>query len=494
MSLKAIFSGDWSALKKTCTDAVNGVKAAGSKMESAFSGLKGVAAGALAFAGIGLGTAELKKLIAEADNLGKTSRNIGITTDQLQGLRYAAESVNFPVEQIEPAFAKLKKLIGDAENGSTEAARKFGLMGIKLEELKGKTPYEQFRLVAEAISMIEDPTERTTAAMNIFGEQGQKALEFLASFEQASADLAARGQLIDAEQIKNAEEFSQLCTDIQKSLQAWTINSGFLQSLKEIAEGLAAIATNASRLKSMGGTEKKESRWRTAGRWALNGLGGLPGVALAGGWRMGDKLLPDNSTIHVPADPAPAVGKRESDRALQERRQAVIDQTRAQEAEAKKAEEAKKAAEAAKRKAEEEEKAARRVSDQVNGYADQVRYAQLKARGLSREAEIQKALDQARKAKGSDLTPQEVRRISAAAGAAYDIANIRSVPVPQWNPEELKDSLNRIGGYNGSQGRPTVSPEQYAKMSADRLKTIADRANEIANNLKLSEESGPKFP
>ena len=116
MSLKAIFSGDWSALKKTCTDAVNGVKAAGSKMESAFSGLKGVAAGALAFAGIGLGTAELKKLIAEADNLGKTSRNIGITTDQLQGLRYAAESVNFPVEQIEPAFAKLKKLIGDAEN------------------------------------------------------------------------------------------------------------------------------------------------------------------------------------------------------------------------------------------------------------------------------------------------------------------------------------------------------------------------------------------
>ena len=81
-----------------------------------------------------------------------------------------------------------------------------------------------------------------------------------------------------------------------------------------------------------------------------------------------------------------------------------------------------------------------------------------------------------------------------AAGAAYDIANIRSVPVPQWNPEELKDSLNRIGGYNGSQGRPTVSPEQYAKMSADRLKTIADRANEIANNLKLSEESGPKFP
>lgn len=494
MSLKAIFSGDWSALKKTCTDAVNGVKAAGSKMESAFSGLKGVAAGALAFAGIGFGTAELKKLIAEADNLGKTSRNIGITTDQLQGLRYAAESVNFPVEQIEPAFAKLKKLIGDAENGSTEAARKFGLMGIKLEELKGKTPYEQFRLVAEAISMIKDPTEHTTAAMNIFGEQGQKALEFLSSFEQASADLAARGQLIDAEQIKNAEEFSQLCTDIQKSLQAWAINSGFLQSLKKIAEGLAAAATFAARLKSMGATENKESRWRTAGWWALNGLGGLPSVALMGGWRMGDKLLPDNSTIHAPAGPAPTVGKRETDRALQERRQAVIDQTRAQEAEAKKAEEAKKAAEAARKKAEEEEKAARRVSDQVNGYADQVRYAQLKARGLSREAEIQKALDQARKAKGSDLTPQEVRRISAAAGAAYDIANIRSVPVPQWNPEELKDSLNRIGGYNGSQGRPTVSPEQYAKMSADRLKTIADRANEIANNLKLSEESGPKFP
>ena len=82
------------------------------------------------------------------------------------------------------------------------------------------------------------------------------------------------------------------------------------------------------------------------------------------------------------------------------------------------AEEAKKAAEAARKKAEEEEKAARRVSDQVNGYADQVRYAQLKARGLSREAEIQKALDQARKAKGSDLTPQEIQRISAAAGAA----------------------------------------------------------------------------
>lgn len=498
MSLKAIFSGDWSALKKTCTDAVNGVKAAGSKMESAFSGLKGVAAGALAFAGIGLGTAELKKLIAEADNLGKTSRNIGITTDQLQGLRYAAESVNFPVEQIEPAFAKLKKLIGDAENGSAEAARKFGLMGIKLEELKGKTPYEQFRLVAEAISMIKDPTERTTAAMNIFGEQGQKALEFLSSFEQASADLAARGQLIDAEQIKNAEQFSQLCTDIQKSLQAWTINSGFLQSLKEIAEGLAAAATSAARLKSMGARENKGNGWRTAGRWALNALSGLSADPnfnpLLGGTGYGSYYLPDNSTIHAPAGPAPTVGKRETDRALQERRQAVIDQTRAQEAEAKKAEEAKKAAEAARKKAEEEEKAARRVSDQVNGYADQVRYAQLKARGLSREAEIQKALDQARKAKGSDLTPQEVRRISAAAGAAYDIANIRSVPVPQWNPEELKDSLNRIGGYNGSQGRPTVSPEQYAKMSADRLKTIADRANEIANNLKLSEESGPKFP
>ena len=71
-------------------------------------------------------------------------------------------------------------------------------LGINLDELKKKTPAEQFRTLGSAINTIQDPSQKAAASMEIFGRSGAELLSLFSSdgFGEAAAQVGTQAQIL----------------------------------------------------------------------------------------------------------------------------------------------------------------------------------------------------------------------------------------------------------------------------------------------------------
>lgn len=242
MSVNIRIGATITALKNACNSAVGYVKQTAKKMQSVTGGMKSIFGGMLAFAGVSAGIAGIKSLVDQCDNLSKSARNIGVTGEELQSLEYAAKSANMPLEKIPMIFSKIKNEAGKALNGDTAGLQKFAALGMSIDDLRNKKPYELFALVAKSINSISDPVERTRAGMALFGEEFDKMQGFLQGFQSSAAELKKSGGIITNEELEAAEKFNQGITDIVTKLQALAVNSGFVSQLADIIDRLKYLS------------------------------------------------------------------------------------------------------------------------------------------------------------------------------------------------------------------------------------------------------------
>lgn len=197
---------------------------------SATKGLSTAAAGALGgLAAMGLKAAE------NADNLNTMAKQTGFSTEALQKMQYAAESVDVSVETIAGAAEKMKAKIKSSEDS-------FKSLGVSVRDANGE--YRQtediFNDVVAAIGGIENETERDIAAMNIFGKSASELAGILDDGGQALKALgdeaAKKGLIIPQEDIDKANELQ----DKMDELKA-TLNGAFGQAAISTLEALAPI-------------------------------------------------------------------------------------------------------------------------------------------------------------------------------------------------------------------------------------------------------------
>ena len=67
------------------------------------------------------------------------------------------------------------------ERGLKTSTDLLDMLGVSAEQFKQASPEERFKLLAEAISQIEDPTLRAGIALNVFGRSGRELLPMLAA-------------------------------------------------------------------------------------------------------------------------------------------------------------------------------------------------------------------------------------------------------------------------------------------------------------------------
>ena len=109
------------------------------------------------------------------------SGQTGVAIDRLMELQLAFEQAGMSANDVQPVLAKLQRNIAEAASGSIEAAKKFALMGISIEEIQGLSADEQLARVGDAISKIQNPTQRAAIAMEVFGKSGAKLLALFAA-------------------------------------------------------------------------------------------------------------------------------------------------------------------------------------------------------------------------------------------------------------------------------------------------------------------------
>src|SRR5947209_1037656 len=196
----------------------------GKEIEGAFSGAKAAITGLFAAFTVGLLTKQIKKSLDYAGSIAEVSRTLGVTTKDLQTFRYAASQTGVAQDQLEVGLRRLTVSMGKAELGSKAQQKAFGALGISVDQLKGKTTGDVFRLMADSLSKVTDRAQRAAVEMELMGRSGSTLDNLLAPGSKRLNELAEAAQrlgiVLSDSQIQGAEETAHKLAAVKEVLAA----------------------------------------------------------------------------------------------------------------------------------------------------------------------------------------------------------------------------------------------------------------------------------
>lgn len=260
--------------------------------------LAALGAAAAAAAAAALFTAS-KRAIEFADNIGKTARAIGVTAEELQELRHAADRAGVSQSQFDSAMQRFTRGLGEAANGTGTARRALEQLGLSMEDLQGKSPAEALQIVADRAKGIEDPMRRASLMSDMFGRSGQQMALMLAGGSHEIERMRERardlGVVLSNDMIARSEQANDQLSDMSDVLR--TAGLSLALEFMPAMQAMARLFTDGSfqaGVKFIGGEIATMIDWmsrneqtiiRVAGALAGMKVGrfaGLPGM-LAGG-------------------------------------------------------------------------------------------------------------------------------------------------------------------------------------------------------------------
>ncbi len=125
--------------------------------------------------------------------LSDLSANTGIAVGDLVVLQQEFANAGKSAEDIGPVFGKMAKTL---QGGSADDT--IEKLGVNLEDLKKKTPAEQFRTLGAAINSVQDPSQKAAASMQIFGRSGAELLALFSSdgFGDAASQVGSQAEIL----------------------------------------------------------------------------------------------------------------------------------------------------------------------------------------------------------------------------------------------------------------------------------------------------------
>lgn len=114
------------------------------------------------------------------DSIAKMARRTGVSVEALSEMGFAAEQSGSSLETLEGGLRRMQRTVGDAISGMQSAKDALAALGVSADMLQGLSPEQQFKVMADGLSRIEDPTLRAAAAMEVFGRSGTQLLPLVA--------------------------------------------------------------------------------------------------------------------------------------------------------------------------------------------------------------------------------------------------------------------------------------------------------------------------
>jgi len=168
------------------------------------------------------GALSVKTYAEMGDDVQKMALRTGFSTEALSELRYAAELSGTNLEGLDKAVKRMSGTILDAQDGMETYVRAFEHIGIKVEELEGLNPEEQFLKIALAIADVEDPMKRAALAQDMFGRSGTELLPMLANGAAGVNELREAAHkfapIFDQEAANAAANFNDRLADLTGSV------------------------------------------------------------------------------------------------------------------------------------------------------------------------------------------------------------------------------------------------------------------------------------
>ena len=117
-----------------------------------------------------------KAFVQFGDEMDKMALRTGFSRQALQEFYLAAELTGASIQEVEGSVRAMQNVIRNAERGLARAGENLRALNLTSAQLQGLRPEEQFRLIADRLSAIEDPSRRAGLAIQILGRNGQRLL------------------------------------------------------------------------------------------------------------------------------------------------------------------------------------------------------------------------------------------------------------------------------------------------------------------------------
>lgn len=221
---------DQSKLDKGLTGAEGKLTGYKGKLGSFGKMVGGIAIGAIAglTAALGGAFAATLKVTDGFDNIAKTSKKLGVSTDAYQEMEYWASQNGIATNQMERAVGRLNQRMGLAAEGNEKYSSALEKLGVNMEDVRSGSisTEDAFAKSLQTLSEMTNEQEKSALASELFGTKLARDLmpalqDGSLSLEEAKQKAEELGIVIDEETLTAAEEFNDTWDDLTRSMSAF---------------------------------------------------------------------------------------------------------------------------------------------------------------------------------------------------------------------------------------------------------------------------------
>ena len=169
-----------------------------------------------------------KSVFDSASHIKDLSDQLGISTDAVQGFKFAAEQGGSSLDAVGTALEKMNENLAGGSKSTVQALKDAGLNFQNIRSLK---PEDAFLAITDAIKQIEDPMTQARVAVELFGKRGA---ELLPQIKEGFGDAAKAAKKMSEDTIRDLEAAQQKWENLWNSFVITTGNAlGKFEKLRQ---------------------------------------------------------------------------------------------------------------------------------------------------------------------------------------------------------------------------------------------------------------------
>ncbi len=235
------------------------VDSARASIESLASPFTGLTASAAAFGEAFAAAFAVREVAHFAESMAalgtetiRASQILGISTEEIGGLKLVAKASGGSLDELQTAFGRLSRNVIDE---TPNAKRALDALGLSFADIRNKTPEQQLELLATKFASIKDGADKDAIAIELLGRAGVNLIPIFnqgaAGFKRWAGVAKEFGVSLSKEDVAALEEMHAALIEVNTAIVGTSIQAflglkgalmGAVQLIKDIVAGFTIVA------------------------------------------------------------------------------------------------------------------------------------------------------------------------------------------------------------------------------------------------------------
>jgi len=181
------------------------------------------------------------------------SLQLGMSAEAITSMGYAAEMSHSSIDELAGGLTKMQKFLYVALTGAEKNSRALRTLGLSISALRGLSPDEQFKKIADGLAQIQSPAVRTALALEIFGRGAASLIPLItkgsAGIEEYQRRAEQLGMVMSGKTAADAAALEEAFVEMGKAIKGvWkTIGAAVGPVVKAWAEQITDLAIRVNK-------------------------------------------------------------------------------------------------------------------------------------------------------------------------------------------------------------------------------------------------------